>query len=249
LTAHLSRIATLIGLATSLLSCVVAVQRSGVPDYGRARVLQGSSDELEELEVLIPYRPLTRADFKAEAPRPEVAKHAKNFGAYTCVLLPARIEREMDVAYDAAAGTYVATLADVEYVAVMAPNCSWWNESNSSLPPEYVLQHEQIHFMLAEIQARRVVAKVRNMQGSATSHVEATLKLQEQLDSAVRDATPAFLAAANRFDDDTSARYAPTKQAEWLAYAEAELERLPAGAGRRTESNDGTHSGSSREPL
>ena len=249
MTAHLSRIATLIGLAASLLSCVVAVQRSGVPDYGRARVLEGASDDLEVLEVLIPYRALTRADFKAEAPRPDVAKHAKNFGAYTCVLLPARIEREMDVAYDAAAGTYVATLADVEYFAVMAPNCSWWNPSQSALPQEYVLEHEQIHFMLAEIQARRVVVKVRNMQGRAASHVEATLKLQEQLDSAIRDATSTFLAAANRFDDDTSARYAPTKQAEWLAYAEAELERLPAGTGRRAEPDDGTHPGSSREPL
>jgi hypothetical protein len=53
----------------------------------------------------------------------------------------------------------------------------------------------------------------------------------------------------NRFDDDTSAQYAPRRQAEWLANADAKLEGLPAGSERAAERDDDRHSGSSLEPL
>jgi hypothetical protein len=243
---HLGRIAKLIGLSLSLLSCVVSVQPSGLPDYGRARTLSSSPDEIEEL---VRYRPLSRADFKAESPRPEMADHAKDMGAYTCVMLPPRIDREVDVTYDVAAGVYVARVVYAGFFAVMDPNCSWWNPSQSSVPPDYVLQHEQIHFMLAEIEARKVLAKARNMEGRASSRVESSLRLQEQLDLAARNATTAFLKVTNRFDDETSATYEPRAQAGWLAYAEAELKRLPASLDRAAERDGDTQSGSSLEPL
>ena len=110
----------------------------------------------------------------------------------------------------------------------MDPECSWWNTDQKSLPPDYILQHEQIHFMLAEVEARKLRARVLGMEVAASSRAEAALELEDRIDAAGRRAIPDFLAVTRRFDDDTSGRYAPEKQAEWLARAQADLARLPA---------------------
>jgi hypothetical protein len=143
---RIGRLALWIGLSSALASCLISVQRSDLPDYGKPRMLTLSPDETVLADV-VRYRPLPRADFRA------------------------------------------------------------------------------------------------------SSRTEATLGVQQQIDSAVRNTTTAVVEINTRFDRDTSATHAPRKQAEWLARVEAELRRLPAGSQRPVERDHQPHSDSSWEPL
>lgn len=230
-----------VGASSLLLSCVtVTVQQTGsqpggLPDHGRGTVVYRSATGMEGF---VRYRKLTRADFQAKEPVPEIAAHAKEIGANACVTFPPRIEHEVDVQYDDASEEYVARVEEAHFFALLDPSCSWWNPVGGPLPPDYILQHEQIHFMLGEIEARKALKKMLAIEAQADSSIEARLRVREQLDAAARNVIPAALAINNRFDEDTSARYAPRQQARWLAEAEAELERLPASPETDTVSDD-----------
>lgn len=218
-----------IGVPPALLACAVAVVQTGLPDHAKPRVGVTSSDPANPGD-LIRYRTLSRADFKAGAPRADFAKHAHEIGAYTCGIFPPTIGHRIEASRDAAAGVWIARVVDAEYFAVMDRSCSWWNPSQSAMPADYVLQHEQIHFALVEIEARKILAQSRSLEVRAPSRAEATLAAQEQIDRIARQAPAALLEVNTRFDRDTSARYDPRRQAEWWAHVEAELRRLPASA-------------------
>ena len=49
----------------------------------------------------------------------------------------------------------------IAFEATMNPKCSWWNPNLPRRKTAYVLQHEQIHFAISEIAARKITRKTQ----------------------------------------------------------------------------------------
>jgi len=174
----------------------------------------------------IAYRTLVREDFRSATPPPSVAEHAARMGAFTCAnVVPAR-GMAIRVRKDASTGgRFVAEPMRVGFEAQMDPACSWWNPNPIGQSSEYLLQHEQIHFAITEIEARDLMRRVRRLSASGTSPTEAQAALQRALDAELARARDRIFERNLAFDEDTSARYAPDAQQRWHARLLEELAR------------------------
>jgi len=179
---------------------------------------------------LIAYRSLTRADFQATNPPPDASPYAKRIGALTC----ARVVTTPDTSYRVREDrqgdtvTHTGSFQVLAFRALMDRNCSWWNPQSSGLPEAYVLQHEQIHFALVELEARRLnagaPAVIREfvVKGGSQDEVKQAIdgKLEELMQRAVDD----LLEINTEFDEDTSAKYAPAVQQQWFDRVQSDLD-------------------------
>ena len=174
----------------------------------------------------IAYRELTPADFRADAPPADMKKYAERMGAVTC----AHVFTEPDPVYyiEQTSDGFRGAYERLSFVAKMDRECSWWNPKKGQVPKEYILQHEQIHFALAEsaarrldAQAKRIVAELRP-KGPTQKSVEKVLvgTVESLMEKAMSDLMDRNLA----FDRDTSNTYAPEKQQAWYDEVITELE-------------------------
>jgi len=207
------------GRALALPALLVAC--AALPDHARPRA------ELMDPAAYRPgdairYRALTRADFLADEPPQQVAAHAAFFGAFTCAsivpegMASARFEPTRE------AGVHIARFEGVGFHAEMDRECSWWNPTGKA-PSAYVLEHEQIHFALTEIQARRLEAAMREFRLRTDDPQAAGDELGRHYNALLESARDELLRAATRFDEETSGSYEPERQARWRARVEAEL--------------------------
>jgi hypothetical protein len=179
---------------------------------------------------VISYRPLTRQDFKSALAPPAFRAYADRIGAATCAYVQTVREAQFLARPVAAVNKQVefhSEARNLRFEAAMNRRCSWWNTRQTQLPEPYVLEHEQIHFAIFELESRklnaqldriaerlRAVAPTGEAAGSETQR-----KLLERLEEARRD----IMDRSNRFDEDTSYGYEPEKQKEWLRRVESEL--------------------------
>lgn len=173
----------------------------------------------------IPYRELTPRDFLAAAPPAEMKQYAERMGAVTC----AHVFTEPDPQYyiEETPEGFHGAYNRLNFVARMDRTCSWWNPKKSHVPEAYILQHEQIHFALAESAARRLDKKAQDIvadlhpKGSSQESVEKVLTqtVQDMMDKAMKDLMQRNL----EFDRDTSNTYAPEKQQKWYDEVMGEL--------------------------
>lgn len=181
---------------------------------------------------LITYRRLSQGDFKASAPPAEAAAHAEKLGALTC----AYIATTPDTAYEiretvqGSSRRFTVRFSRLGFVAHMDRSCSWWNANNRSSEVPYVLQHEQIHFALAEVEARRRNQEAAELLASwrkeASSMDDAKEMVEQRLRNLVDDAMADLLDVSQDFDEDTSAQHSPELQNEWERRTDEELEEL-----------------------
>jgi len=153
-------------------------------------------------------------------------KYAERMGAVTC----AHVFTEPDPIYyieqtqDGFRGAYER----LSFVAKMDRECSWWNPKKGQVPEEYILQHEQIHFALAESAARRLDAQAQKIvaelrpTGPSQKAVAKVLEgtVETMMEKAMKDLMDRNLA----FDRDTSNTYAPEKQQAWYDEVMNELQ-------------------------
>lgn len=217
----MSRLLAKTVLSTVALGLVAAC--TSLPEYARPTAESIDPSRYQAGDA-IRYRELSRTDFRAASPPEQIAAHASEFGAYTCAIIRADTpEARISVVRDPASGGFVARLPDVEYYAEMDRGCSWWNPHGSSVPTEYVLQHEQIHFALVEIQARRLAQSARGLTGRGRSPQAAASDLQRSHDAAIQAARRGLVERNTRFDEETSDGYQPGRQRRWLSRVLAEL--------------------------
>jgi hypothetical protein len=133
---------------------------SSLPKFAQPKAQSVDPDSLSDGDR-IAYRDLTSKDFLAAAPPPEMKQYAERMGAVTC----AHVFTEPDPQYfieqteDGFHGAYNR----LNFVARMDRTCSWWNPKKSQVPEKYILQHEQIHFALAESAARQLDKKAQEI--------------------------------------------------------------------------------------
>jgi hypothetical protein len=179
---------------------------------------------------LIPYRKLTREDFRGKEVPEAFAAVAEQVGAATCARIvsdpPAQIQIR-SLTTPQGETTHTATIKSVSYRALMDRGCSWWNNKASAQNPEYVLEHEQIHFALFEIEARRLHGAAQELKEELKVTASTQAEAQQAVEEAIQelfDETTARLLSRNRdLDEDTSLGYEPARQKEWVADIEEEL--------------------------
>jgi hypothetical protein len=211
-----------------LLAALAACSR--LPSYGRPQGELMNPGTLDG-EDLIEYRALTPGDFRGEKPVGEAAQHIDAMGAQTYailrpdanvrILITGRSEPDGDMRYSGKLGSVL------HYRAQMDRKRSWWNPNLKEVPEAYVLQHEQIHFAIAAIEAQNLnatsAALTAEMQAEGDSQEEVRRAIQAKLDEVMREALDRLIERNGKFDEDTSARYVPKKQDEWWRRVEAEL--------------------------
>jgi hypothetical protein len=200
---------------------------SELPDYARPRGRVLSEDELGTISRdLIGYRRLTRADFRATEPPGQVAGNAERLGAATCAVITPLDTSRVEVR-GRPDGVFEARVIGLRFRARMDRQCSWWNDAQTAQPAEYVLEHEQIHFALFELETRRMnteadaLASRLGATGPSQQAVMATYTeaLRRELEIAARRVIDRSL----EFDEDTSNSHRPDRQRAWAERVSLEL--------------------------
>ena len=105
-------------------------------------------------------------------------------------------------------------------------------------PPDYVLEHEQIHFALYELGARPLNASVGRIADDVRAEGSTLDEVRQHADYILRralvDALAVILERNRAFDEDTSLGYKPERQKAWLSRVAQELSstQLLARSGR-----------------
>ena len=213
--------------------CLLALLLAGcstLPEYAAPKGGVVEAGKLDSSDV-IGYRQVTRADFRGtQAPR-EFAAVADRVGAATCGQVRTTDDTTFLINWRQETPTsekqYSVEVKKLGFMALMDRRCSWWNEKLAARAPDYVQQHEQIHFALYELGARKLNASVeeikREMAGSGGSQEAVQSHAQQALNSALSKATEELLDRNRDFDQDTSLGYRPDRQRSWLKKVMEEL--------------------------
>ena len=212
----------------SLLLFVLGCSR--LPSYARPQGSLMDPSSVDD-EDLISYRKLTRADFKGSAPNGEAAAHVDAMGAQTYAIVRPNPNLKLWITGEEKPNGkvhYSGKLSEtLHFRAEMDRQRSWWNPNLKEVPEAYVLQHEQIHFAIAAVEAQKLNAEApeltAKMHATGSSETEVRDAIQAKIDDVIKAALDELLDENGRFDEDTSARYEPKKQNEWYARVTAKL--------------------------
>jgi hypothetical protein len=175
------------------------------------------------------HRRLTIADFQADSLPEKVAHYSRNIQARACIRIVPAENTEMRVSRGVVANreVYVGKFTDITFQAVFDPQCSWWNPRVSNKRKSYVLQHEQIHFDLAELGARRLNRlhsnELREYLAFGNSPLEVRAKLLSEVQKVSRKGVDKDMQTHTDFDEDTSLYFDPQAQQIWFERVRREL--------------------------
>jgi hypothetical protein len=202
-----------------------------LPDFAQPHLSNHPSDPSLDS---ISYRQLTVQDFKAVTPAPIIADHSHMINAHSSISLrPITAMHYIISPPQLNFGVYKAYLQDLSFKAVMIPTRSWWNPNLAPNKTAYVLQHEQIHFAIMEIAARRLNKKLalsinRSISGPDQKSVEQ--QLMAVVDEEIAAAQKEILAEHTAFDEEASLHYSPQDQQRWYDKSQKELHNLAGWA-------------------
>ncbi len=200
-----------------------------LPDYAAPVARTPTPDELRHAD-LIRYRALSREDFKANSLPTSLEPHATRLGALTCTHVAAS-SATITGERDPASGRWKAHLSEVQFVAHMDRSCSWWNPNSLKDEEAYALEHEQIHFALAELAARRehlrANQQLATFQGEGDTQDAARQAVQRLLAQALGERLKLLTKVNRQFDEETSLKRDPDAQRRWRRRVERDLAALP----------------------
>lgn len=210
------------GVAVLALLLLAACADSRLPGVARPkpRLVRPAGDDHGDT---IRYRALSREDYRATTPPADLGGHAALFGAWSCIKIASDGKPLFVILPDG--DGYSARLQPWDFYAEMDRECSWWSAAESKLPEDYKLQHEQVHFAIVEIEARRLSREMLGIEERGRTSQSAAAALNQRIDATARAAMNAVSERFDEFDEDTSGRHSPTLQAEWLSRVDEELER------------------------
>jgi hypothetical protein len=199
-----------------------------LPEYARPRFHEPGDGPANDREGFT-YRALTVEDFQATALPPEYDNYNHHINAHSCISIRPSETSQVRITRAVYGGHlfYAGSFPEVTFEAVFVPACSWWNPEVPDRMKNYVLQHEQIHFALAELAARRLTRETReelkDYLAINTTYQAVQDELRAKLETLTRDAMEASFEEHTDFDEDTSLRYDPRAQHWWLDEVEERL--------------------------
>lgn len=201
----------------------------GLPDYAQPH-LSSAGGYIPQNSI--PYRELTRSDFRAVSVPARLGTHKKRLNAHTAVSIRPVAGAEYTITRGMIGDqqVYHGRVEHLAFEAVMIPGQSWWNPAVVKKRQPYVLQHEQIHFALMELAARKLTrtvngdSRVASVYGGSAAEIRS--ELQEVIGQLIEESQRLALKSHTQFDEDTSMQYNPGVQQAWHDKVMAELERL-----------------------
>jgi len=199
-----------------------------LPEYARPHIMEIDNNQ-DIFKNGINYRQLTVNDFQAFELPADIEPNAKNINAHACC----RIQVTKDSKFIITRGyldqqvSYFGSMKYIAFEAVMYPECSWLNPKISGKKLEYVLEHEQIHFALMEIAARKLTEEARKEAkrfiAIQSTYEDTGKEISVKIKNMLRTANQAVLKAHTSFDEDTSGYFDPKAQRWWLNWVNDEL--------------------------
>jgi len=204
-----------------LLLLLLASGCARLPDYARPQFHVPENAAAMRREGF-GYRELTIADFQARELPSAYRQHHHRINAHSCISIRPGGETKAQITQGAYDGRlfYLGRIAQVRFEAVFVPSCSWWSPEIPEGRRAYVLQHEQIHFALAELAARRLTMDARRELDDDLVVNDSYKAVQEELAAKIqalaREAMEASFEEHTDFDEETSLYYDPRAQRWWL---------------------------------
>lgn len=224
-----SMIAKRIVICTVLLLCL-QVGCTGLPQYAQPHISPVSGPMPVHV---IPYRNLLKSDFQAKELPEYIREHSHKLNAHTSVSIrPVSQSKYIVTSSDFyGAQVYFASVEQLAFEAVMIPERSWWNPAAPRRKDKYILQHEQIHFALMEVTARRLSEKAMDESASLiaidSSYEAARAGLLTIIETWIKDAQVAALEEHTAFDEETSQFHSPKDQQRWYDEVVKMLKKHP----------------------
>jgi len=201
---------------------------AGLPDYARPQIVEFENQPAYQNQGFA-YRALTVDDFQARSLPDNLVAHSQNIAAHACC----RIRTTKDASYQITRGYlnqqihYFGTIKYVAFEAVMIPACSWLNPNVAEEKLDYVLQHEQIHFALMELAARKLTRKAKleteNFIAIQSTYEATQGEISAKIKALVRSTSEAVLKDHTVFDEETSLYFDPEIQQQWLERVEEQF--------------------------
>lgn len=208
---------------------------ASLPEYARPRGRILHPSDYDGSDVIY-YRTLERSDFKGVEPPPDMLPYRERLGATTCayiVTTPATRVLVQPIRLAGGGLHHEALLENLGFRAQMDRSCSWWNPQHMSLDADYILEHEQIHFALFELEARRLNAEAgrlsQTLRSTGVTIDGARRQIQARLEGVLAQSLDHVLRRSRAFDEETSMGYRPERQKAWLRRIEAELSQWQLG--------------------
>lgn len=177
------------------------------------------------------YRDLTMEDFHADSLVEPMMEHAWKINAHATIQIRVSADSSFRMTQSLLYGQayFFGSIEHLGFEAVMLPERSWWNPGIPAGLRTYVLQHEQIHFALTEIAARRLTQVIREWASKVLAvkptPQEVRSELARQIQEKINAAMEESLKRQSEFDEDTSLIYNPRRQHWWYWTVEDELKR------------------------
>jgi hypothetical protein len=216
------------GLLSLLLAFIAGCAR--LPEYARPRLVQTAEPE-KALASAFPYRGLTPGDFRAASLSEDQLAHGDRIKAHAAIMMRVTPDSRFKITNGDFFGQryFFGRIEHLAFEAVMLPDRSYWSPSITPDMRGYVLQHEQIHFALTEIEARQLTRDTQKW-ASEVMVIQPTpqavrTELFRQVKEKINAAMEANLKRQAKFDEDTSLSFNPRWQQWWFETVEKELEQ------------------------
>jgi len=239
LLSHLARVFAMrnrsLRYAVLSLSLTLVTACAQLPEYAKPRKIQ-----IDENVIItrFTYRQLTREDFRASSFPAYLSTHEENINAHSAITIRMTGDSNISIIlrHFMDQNNYLGRINHLAFEAVMIPDKSWWNPKMKAGMTTYVLQHEQIHFALTEIAARKLTSDARkwssNLSVIKQTPQEVYSEILQQVKVRINSAMEANQKRHLKFDNDTSLFYNPSWQAWWLEVVEKELKQTQSGIHR-----------------
>jgi hypothetical protein len=205
---------------------VGAVAQPGRTEVGAA---------LDTADVII-WRQVKRSDFRGDRPPGAFGTGPVRPVAVSCAYVvanPAARIYPVPVTGAEADVAYTAQVEGLSFHALLSRSCSWWNPA-TGISPAYVLQHEQLHFDMFEVAARRLnrdlpgLLEVMEVRGPTVQSV--VDGAQRYVQAALARSLDETAKRNRRFDLETSYGFQLQRQASWRMTLDRDLKNLKVHA-------------------
>lgn len=204
-----------------------------LPEYARPQF--SPEDNTVATANSFGYRELRVDDFHADSLPPKFEQFNHTIQARSCI----SIQTSRDSQIQIASGTitekiiYTGKFSNISFIAVFNPDCSWWNPEIRPEKKNYILQHEQIHFALTELTARRLNRRYKDHMEQYFAIGNTLEEVKKQLHGEAkrisREGIEEALKEHTSFDEETSLFYDPEIQQRWSERVTRELNENKTG--------------------
>jgi hypothetical protein len=186
-----------------------------------------SRERLDEIAAdYVQHRPLTLADFRAKEESREVRSAVEVADTVVAAHVATTVVCVGQLRGEEIGGRAVVSLESLEYVALLRPEGSWWNPKTVA-NPEWMLRHEQLHFDIAEVFARRrsreSAADVAATRTVADTPGEAVALFAKRWSTLFGSVIAGLLDVQDSYDRETRHGTVPKVQTEWFAKVRRDL--------------------------